>query len=292
MVAALLGGALLAAPLRVYFVGNSVTDTVHYEGLAKASQASGKPVVVGRHMIPGAPLSWLWDHAGSGFTVPEFGPPPKAFRDHRWDVVSLQPFDRQIEGDGQDLVVAGKYLDLLLEKSPTARILVYQRWPRLAVAGKGVGFRADAYGPTERGLAVDLARFDRFEDRYLAKYTGGWDLTNETRDYFERLTEALRKRYPTLRIEIAPVGDAMLELDRAMRSGKVRGYESVYRLYQDGIHLTDSGRFLAGSVYFAKIHGSLPPASAAAFFGKVAPELVAPILEAVGKAVQISSSSR
>lgn len=56
-------GALLAAggspapkTLRVYFVGNSVTDTVKYGLLADLAKARGHTMPWGRHMIPGAPL--------------------------------------------------------------------------------------------------------------------------------------------------------------------------------------------------------------------------------------------
>jgi len=45
--------------LRVYFVGNSVTDTINYRALADLSKSRGHNHVWGRHMIPGAPLQWI-----------------------------------------------------------------------------------------------------------------------------------------------------------------------------------------------------------------------------------------
>ena len=41
-------------PLRVYFVGNSVTDTINYRALAELAKSRGHKHVWGRHMIPGA----------------------------------------------------------------------------------------------------------------------------------------------------------------------------------------------------------------------------------------------
>jgi hypothetical protein len=48
--------ATAADSLRVYFIGNSVTDTVRYSGLAKLVEAGGLKMDWGRTMIPGAPL--------------------------------------------------------------------------------------------------------------------------------------------------------------------------------------------------------------------------------------------
>jgi hypothetical protein len=54
-------------PLRTYFVGNSVTDTIRYGSLAKLAGSRGHTLTWGRDMIPGAPLSWLWQHPDDGF---------------------------------------------------------------------------------------------------------------------------------------------------------------------------------------------------------------------------------
>ena len=41
-----------AKPLRVYFVGNSVTDTINYSALAELAKSRGFQQIWGRHMIP------------------------------------------------------------------------------------------------------------------------------------------------------------------------------------------------------------------------------------------------
>ena len=48
--------------LRVYYLGNSVTDTVRYGELAKLAATRGVKLHWGRTMIPGAPLEWLYTH--------------------------------------------------------------------------------------------------------------------------------------------------------------------------------------------------------------------------------------
>jgi hypothetical protein len=80
-----------AMTLRVYFVGNSVTDTINYRALAELAKSRGHQQVWGRHMIPGAPLHWIWEHPKDGFQEPPFGHYPTALAEHQWDVLSLQP---------------------------------------------------------------------------------------------------------------------------------------------------------------------------------------------------------
>ena len=66
--------------LRVYHVGNSVTDTINYNGLRQLAESRGHKYVFGRHMIPGAPLSWIWGHPNEGFAELRMGCPyPPAF---------------------------------------------------------------------------------------------------------------------------------------------------------------------------------------------------------------------
>ena len=195
---------LAAAPaeektLRVYFVGNSVTDTINYRGLAELAKSRGYKQVWGRHMIPGAPLQWIWQHPKDGFQEPPFGHYPNALANFQWDVLSLQPFDRHLDGKDGDIVMAKNFIDLALPKSPDLQVYVYARWPR---QGK-----------------------DDFDTAWLKKYTGGWDNTNETKDYFERLTLELRKAYPKLKKPImVPVGHVMYELNQRMKAGQVPGY--------------------------------------------------------------------
>ena len=54
-------------------------------------------------MIPGALLSWLWEHPKDGFMEEPFQLYSKAFPEYPWDVLSLQPFDRHIDGTDGDL---------------------------------------------------------------------------------------------------------------------------------------------------------------------------------------------
>lgn len=228
--------------LRVYFVGNSVTDTIRYPALADLARARGHELTWGRHMIPGAPLQWIWDHPTDGFQQVPFGYYPKALAEFAWDVLSLQPFDRQLVGDeSADLPTARRFLDLALKRSPDLEVLIYSRWPRRDESAP------DNYLPLE------------YAAKWLRPYNeGAWDGTNETRDYFERLLARLRDAYPERSIRLVPVGDVLLALDEAMRRGGVPGLTSIDRLYQDGIHLNAVGSYVVGCTFWATLFRESP----------------------------------
>ncbi len=99
-------------PCRAYFVGNSVTDTIRYGSLANLAQSRGHTLTWGRDMIPGAPLSWLWEHPKEGFQEEPFGHYPRALSKYPWDVLRVQPFDRHLAGKEGDLAMAGNFIDI------------------------------------------------------------------------------------------------------------------------------------------------------------------------------------
>jgi hypothetical protein len=250
--------------LRVYHVGNSVTDTINYEGLRQLAQSRGHQYVFGRHMIPGAPLSWIWEHPEDGFSEEPFGYYPNALPNYQWDVLTLQPFDRNLDGNDGDVVMAKNYINLALPKSPNLRIYIYSRWPRRDEDGS---------------LDVD--------SKWLREYTGGWDGTQETKDYFERLTLELRKAYPKIqeRILMVPVGDVLYELEQRMKAGQVPGYSSITQVYSDGIHFNEVGSYIVGCTFYATLYKENPKGLAANPYNVNNPELVSQIQDAVWKVV-------
>ena len=253
-----------AETLRVYHVGNSVTDTINYNGLSQLAQSRGHQYVFGRHMIPGAGLGWIWDHQAEGFREEPFGYYPNALPNYQWDVLTLEPFDRHLDGNDGDVVMAKNYIDLALRKSPNLRIYVYSRWPRRDKDGN-----------------LD------YEKKWLSKYTGGWDGTEETRDYFEKLTFELRKAYPKIqeRILIVPVGDVLYELNQRIKAGQVPGYTSITQVYADGIHFNEVGSYIVGSTFYATLFKENPKNLTASPYKVNNPQLVSIIQDAVWKVV-------
>jgi hypothetical protein len=224
------------SPVRTYFVGNSVTDTIRYDSLAKLAKSRGRTLTWGRDMIPGAPLSWLWEHPKDGFQKESFGLYPRALTEYSWEVLSLDPFDRHLDGNDGDLAMARNFIDLALRRSPDVQVYVYSRWPRKDKAKDG-------------NLTLD------YKTKWLRKYTGRWDGTEETRDYFERVVAGLRKAYegkakPVL---IVPVGDVLLELHERMRLGKVPDFTDIAEVYVDGIHFNNVGSYIVGLTFYTTL---------------------------------------
>jgi len=69
-------------------------------------------------MIPGASLSWLWEHSSDGFVEQPHGYPTNALPNYDWDAISLQPFDRVIEGTDGDKQMIQNYFNLSKDRSP------------------------------------------------------------------------------------------------------------------------------------------------------------------------------
>ena len=263
--------------LRVYHIGNSVTDTIHYKSLQQMARDNGDTYVFGRHMIPGAPLQFIWDRPTTGFKENPFGYYPTALKDYQWDVITLQPFDRQLDSrDGfGDLPHAKKFIDLALPKSPDVQVYVYQRWPRRKEKEK-------------KNPSAGYEDFD-YEKQWLRKYNAGkWDGSNETRDYFERLTRALRAAYPDMEhpVLMVPVGDVLLELDKRAKAGKVPGLEGVEEFYADGIHFNNVGAFVVGTTFYSTMFRRDPRGSDAGPYGRGKSDKDREITREFAKAVQ------
>ncbi len=279
--------------LRVYFIGNSVTDTIRYESLAQLMAARNLHLEWGRTMIPGAPLAWIATHPSDGFTREPYGTWTNALTRFAWDVVSLQPFDRHLrdpEASGYeagDVARIKKFAELAVRQNPAVQIYLYARWPRVTHAGKSVPFDKNDYDPAKPGSGNDLSHVDDYTARWEAAYTGGWDASNETRDYFDQLMKAVRQETPFLQKPplLVPVGHVMGELHRQMKAGQVPGYTNIYQLYKDGIHLNETGSYVVGCTYYATLAKQSPVGLPTAPYGKMDAPLAALIQQTVWQVV-------
>jgi len=281
--------------LRVYFIGNSVTDTVGYAALSKAAAARGHKLACGRQTIPGAPLEWLWNHPTNGFTEAPFGYPHKAFQRFTWDAVSLQPFDRHLASAdaSDDVTQIRRYAELVASRSPEVQLFLYARWPRITAGGKALAFDKNDYDAARPDSGPDLSHADPYERRWLAEYTGRWDNSNESRDYFDRLLLEARKATPFLRkpILLVPVGHALHALDQRMRAGEVPGYRDIHQFYTDGIHLNEAGSYLVGCVFYATLFREDPAGLPTEPYGRITPELASIVTDVAWKTVRAHPES-
>jgi hypothetical protein len=262
--------------LRVYHIGNSVTDTIRYKPIVSLARTRGKQYTLGRHTMPGTPLYGMLDNPDKGFSEPPFGRTFQALTEYQWDVITLQPFNCLLEGKRErDVDTARRYLDLLLQKSPDVQVYVYSRWPgRPPIDDKD---KKKGYQPIDYA-----ALWDR-------PYTENWvGKTYETRDYFQRMvdrlnqTESARLRRPVLLI---PVGDVFYELNRRIKAGQIAGMSDINSLYTDGVHLNDTGAYIVALTFYATIFHDDPRGLPTTGYGEIPPDLAAALQEVVWSVV-------
>ncbi len=247
-----------AGALRCYWIGNSLTDELKYESFVELAASRGHKIVWGRHMIPGAPIRWLWDHPDQGFRT-QFGHYPEAFKSHTWDVVTLQPF----QSFEQEYAHAEKFVRLLAQKSPDAQVYIYAQWPSRRGPDWAKLF-AESKGEMPAWQKKGLARYDaahHFENVVKRLEAKGWRFPEgrSLRNRYEVICLGLREmgilRKP---IRLIPAGHVMQLLDEKMRLGHIPGYTSVWQLYSDGVHVSNLGSFLVGCTFYATIFGESP----------------------------------
>jgi hypothetical protein len=279
---------------RVYFIGNSVTDVIRYDQLAQLASSRGLHMNWGREMIPGAPLEWIYIHPNDGFEQEPFGHWPQALGKFPWDILSLQPFDRQLHDvnpngeDMGDVPLITHFAELASKQNPDVQIYIYARWPRMMKDGKGVDYNKNDYDPTKPGNLPDFSKMTDYGKRWDATYTGGWDFTNESRDYFNKLLAEVRQKTPFLKHPplLVPVGQVMAELHKKMVAGQIPGYTNIYDVYKDGIHLNEAGSYVAGCTYFATLFKQSPVGLPTTPYGDIKPDLAKVIQETVWDVVR------
>ncbi len=281
---------LFLAPLTlpaesIYFIGNSVTDTLKYPGFQAMAEAAGKTQPWGRQMIPGAPLEWLWNHPTDGFTRAPYNYPTNALSNYTWNALSLQPFDRSA---ASDLGYIQDYLGLLYgASSPTAaqsanrigtRIFIMGRWPRQDNASR-------AGGPRD------------YDTLWARSYPEDGFNSNESADYAEDLTLAVRGVSVAGvslqdRTFMVPVGHVMSALNQQMKAGQIAGLTSIFQIYADGIHLNAIGSYVTACTYYAVLYRETPVGlPVPSEYGTIAPALAAQIQETVWDVVQTETLS-
>lgn len=233
---------------RIYTIGNSVTDGINFAGFRDIANQKGNSHIWGRHMIPGSPLSLLWDNrnTASGFTEAPFGLPANAFTNYTWDVITLQPFDRSIEGTSGDLQMSLNYMDLAKNASPNVQFYIYSRYPRK---------------PSNKDAS--LLNATDWNNLWNGTYGTG-SQSNETKKFFEDLVLAIRHANTTTgpnmakKVLMIPVGDVMHRLNQKITLGRLTGYNSIWDVYSDGIHMNSVGQFILGSTFFATTYKQDP----------------------------------
>ena len=218
--------------MRVYMIGNSLTDNVRYDGFQRLAESRGWTHVWGRSMTPGAPIFWHWGHEPA-FTQRPFGPYRTALVEYEWDAITFQPF-QSYKNEFEALL---QFVELLRPKNGrTAQLYVYAQWPGRAKGDWDSLFTGAA--------ADDPAQ---------------WYSSSGVRAFYDRFVPALRAACPDLKPpRLIPAGHAMYLLNQKCKAGQVPGLGSIRDVYADGIHLNNAGAYIAGLSFFATIYGESP----------------------------------
>lgn len=268
----------------IYMIGNSLTDDVKYYGFKAMAESRGKSHTWSRHMIPGSPLFLLWRgrDGSSGFFEDPYGPENNAFANYTWDAITLQPYARHLvnENNEGDSIICANYANLAKGRSPNVQFYIYNQWhatPMIRVNGNNV-----MLSPTDPACTAD-----KWNEMYLARYTGGWDATNQTRNYYERLTIALRRANITTKpFLMMPVGEVFYALNNKMKNGQVPGYTKIWQLYRDDVHVDLVGSFVAATTFFATTYKENPVGMAVpSQYGSINSSLVQIIQQTVWEVV-------
>lgn len=247
-----------AKSMRVYMMGNSLTDNTKYDGIQELAESRGYSHLWARQSIPGAPIFWLWDHPDDGFRKRPYGTYPTALGEYEWDALTLQPFNAY----NLEIDAAHKLMDLALEKSPNIQLCIYAQWP---------------------------TRGGEFARRWLAQPEEGQKPAWGTKAMFEMFTRHMRRDYSDAKpVRLIPAGHAMYLLDQRIKAGMLPGFDkSVFEFYADGVHLKGPGAYVAGTAFFSVLYGESPIGLSVPekHYGEMDPEVARQIQLAVWQVV-------
>jgi len=185
-------------------------------------------------------------------------------------IIMLQPFDQMLDYPASfndtngDVPTIQRYLDLLESAGNTqAQVYIYASWPRRT--------RSDG-SPTLDPAPFDYRtqwakRYDHYDNEpgfNIYKRLADAHNTIETRDYFQRLTNAVNANNPALEkpLRIIPVGDVFFELENRMKDGHNEfepfGLIDFNSLYVDGIHRSNIGNYIVAMTVYSAIFGISP----------------------------------
>jgi len=205
---------------RLYLIGNSLTDQIYWGKFEEMAKSGGRNIVLGSQRVPGAPIGWFVLHPEGGFQSGTFGPWKKAFAEHEWDGLSLQPFQWDYKKNIVDIpVIAEEFY----KKSPDGQLFIYAQWP---ASNKGGDWTRRWLEPREQNI---MSRAE-YED------TMTWLHAN------------MKGHKPA---RLIPVGHVMHLLEQKAKAGQVPGVQTMWDFYDDGVHLNNVGSFVVASTFYA-----------------------------------------
>jgi len=196
----------------------------------------GVRYVPGWHISWGASLPSIWNNRFQP-AVGNAGSAGKALVDYTWDVLTLQLWGADVEGD---VSAARNFINMGVAKNPDIQVYLVETWVH-----------------KEKTLTPDFPTQWNREWKQDQKY--GIPPIH-CKAYASLVFSRLQKATADLRhpIRLIPIGTVLFELDKRMRAGEVAGFSRVEYLYQDEVHLTENGNYVALETFYTVIMGRNP----------------------------------
>jgi len=251
-----------ATDLRVYLVGNSLTDGVRFDKAFQALVAEETTNTFNKtytqfqrdryaQIVAGTPLYAHWYDHYNDFEG--------ELRTNTWDVLCLQPYtgplytNRNSREEG-DVTSCSNFISLAVNQglSSNLQVYIYSTWPSVP------GY------PT----APDYDNFD-FETNWPSAY-GEYSVFSDghrRRPYYEALVREVQAQWGsvlTKEVLLVPMGDVLFELNRRLRANPQAGtgtniYSDIKQLYRDGNHLTQGvGAYIGAMTFYATFYKESP----------------------------------
>ncbi|MFM7137611.1 MAG: hypothetical protein ACKO1M_11165 [Planctomycetota bacterium] len=227
---------VVAAPLSVYSIGNSLTvDLRASGGVEYLSLSEARPISHDYHPRCGSSLAGIVANITQtcvpSFALGKFSEAFSPAASHTIDVVTLQPFYgatiRQEVAAARSLIEAIRASDA----GRDARIFVYATWP------------SQSDGP----LLQAWAREDITLDSPFRPSRKSYDL----------FLDAVHEFEPSA--ALVPAGHAWVAVaEELAQQGAFNGISGVADLYRDDIHASNLGRYVAGLTAYSTIYDKSP----------------------------------
>jgi peptidoglycan/xylan/chitin deacetylase (PgdA/CDA1 family) len=237
---------LATSVTHTYLVGNSLVRSITPTRLHELMAGEGIDFQFGSQLKGGFSLARHWDVLERGETIrywesnkpegdrfepgrPDGDTLPKRFgsfldaqKNHKWDVLVLQPYLYGIQEREKELEAIRKFLDYSIEHESAQQIYIYTSWLRRPIlrerSGKPIGLGNLDFAGIWEGRAEPDTRRGRQPGHVVRK------------DYREFI-RTINKEYagkldkPVLMI---PFGDVMCELDKRLKAGKIPGLAALH----------------------------------------------------------------
>lgn len=208
-------------PGKALFIGHSLVGPVMPDMFNSFMADQGFAMRADYQVINGAPLKWNWDngHSAEGVNARDVLPSGS------YDAVIVTegiPLDDQIMwNDSQGY--AKRYFDLAHNANPDTQFYLYETWHEIGAST--TTWRAQ--------IASDLSKWEGIIDHVNANAPSG-------------AAEAL----------LVPAGQAMAKLHDAIEAGRVPGLTSIRDLFNDNIHLNETGIWFVAALQAEVIAGA------------------------------------